>query len=221
MNGFTSTIGTPASADFEHHRRVLELANLWFYSDIRRTYWERSYDAIFEFLTGKSSRTKFENDMKKAMVEAFVAAAEQAWQDAGAELPYDEDTSAYVGGVQSGELGYISDLFEHLLLLRKELKELAQFTAQDTAASRADGYAHTLDAVYANVKLLAKPNVMLTFAGSDGAESCSDCSRLKGKRHRAKWWVANEAVPPSRHFECKGYRCQHVLVTDEGNLYTI
>lgn len=209
------------SADFEHHRRVLELASLWFYSDIRRIYWERIYDAIVGFLKGKSARTAFENEMKKAMADAFVQAAEQAWTDAGAELPLESDALAYVGGVQSGELGYIGDLFANLVLLRKETGELAQFTAQDTAATKADGYAHTLDAVYANVKLLAKPNVMLTFAGSDGTESCADCSRLKGKRHRAKWWVANDAVPPSRHFECKGYRCQHHLVDDDGNLYTI
>jgi hypothetical protein len=209
------------STDLEHHRHVLELADLWYYSDIRKTYWTGIYDAIHGFLTGKSARTHFEISMKKAMVDAFVKAAEQAWEDGGAELPLDEDALAYVGGVQSGELGYIGDLFASLVLLRKELKELAQFTAQETAANRADGYAQTLDMVYANVKLLAKPNVMLTFAGIDGNESCSDCRRYKGQRHRAKWWVANLAVPPSRHFECKGYQCSHHLIDDNGNLYTI
>lgn len=215
-------LSMPASStNLEYHRHILELANLWYYSDIRKTYWERTYNAIVEFLQGKSARTKFENDMKKAMVEAFVQTAEQAYEDAGADLPLDEDTLNYVGGVQSTELGYIGELFANLVLLRKEIGELAQFTAQDTAGSRADGYARTLDSVYANVKLLAKPNVMLTFAGSDGAESCTDCLGYKGLRRRAKWWVAKEAVPPSRHFECKGYKCQHHLVDDDGNLYTI
>jgi len=214
-----TNLSTPT--DFEQHRRVLELADLWYYSDIRRTYWEGTYNAIVDFLKGKSARNAFENSMKKAMVDAFVTAAEQAWTDAGADLPLEDDALAYVSGVQSGELGYIGDLFANLLLLRKEIGELAQFTAQDTAANRADGYAKTLDSVYANVKLLAKPNVMLTFVGSDGNESCGDCQRYKGQRHRAKWWVANEAVPPSRHFACKGYKCEHHLVDDEGNLYTI
>lgn len=209
------------SDELVYHRRVLELANLWYYSDIRKTYWERIYDAIFSFLESNKSRTSFESEMKKAMADAFVEAAEQAWEDAGAELPLDDDALDYVRGVQEGQLGYIGDLFAHLLMTRKELKDMAQFAAQDIAGSRADGYARTLDAVYANVKILAKPNIMLTFEGTDGAESCTDCSRYKGERHRAKWWVAHDAVPPSRNFECGGYKCQHHLVDDEGNLYTI
>jgi hypothetical protein len=210
------------SVELEHHRRILELADLWYYSDIRKTYWGQVYDAIYGFLSGESAITKSKNGMKKAMADAFLNASEQAWEDGGAELPIDdEDAIAYISGVQAGELGYIADLFASLILLRKELKEMAPFSAQETAANRADGYTQTLDMVYAKVKLLAKPNVMLTFAGIDGGESCSDCSRLKGKRHRAKWWVAHDAVPPSRHFECRGYRCEHHLVDDDGNLYTI
>ncbi len=61
----------------------------------------------------------------------------------------------------------------------------------------------------------AKQNEMVEFTGTDGLESCRDCRRLKGQRHRRKWFEQHGLVPRDPrfrdNFECGGYRCQHGL----------
>jgi hypothetical protein len=54
---------------------------------------------------------------------------------------------------------------------------------------------------------------MYEFTGEDGAESCSDCQRLKGQRHRMKDWTRKGLRPrvDTSAFECGGWMCQHVL----------
>lgn len=61
--------------------------------------------------------------------------------------------------------------------------------------------------------LSAQKNVMQIFDGPDGGESCGTCRSLKGKKHRARWWIEHGLVPGpgNDHFECGGWKCQHTL----------
>lgn len=206
---------------FKLYHSVLELAGLWDYSYLRGQYFSAVYDAVNQYLRGNKAITTYKNSLKNSIASSFQSVAQQAWTDAGADLPLDSDTSSYVDGTISSEQGYVDNLFSRLKILRKEEGDNAEYIASGEAGTAADNWSHTLDILYANVKLLAKPNVMLTFGGTDGSESCTDCKRYKGQRHRAKWWVARDAVPPSRSFKCKGYKCQHHLVDDSGRLYTL
>lgn len=67
-------------------------------------------------------------------------------------------------------------------------------------------------------RLSADKNGLYEFAGDDGEESCSTCSRLKGQRHRLKDWVRRQLRPgvDTNSFECKGFQCKHILVKTEG-----
>ena len=70
-----------------------------------------------------------------------------------------------------------------------------------------------LKEVYNNAKMRAMPNMMVTFDGDDGAESCDTCQKLKGKRHKISWFVSRNYIPPfGTGLECHpGRRCQHYL----------
>lgn len=59
----------------------------------------------------------------------------------------------------------------------------------------------------------AAQNEMVVFTGDDGVESCATCQRLKGQKHRRKWWVEHELVPGvgNPNFECGGWQCAHYL----------
>lgn len=202
-------------------QKVLELT-LAEYSKIRADYWATTYDVVYEYVTSSSAVTAFKSRLKRAMVEAFTKVGDIAWQDGGNKLPLDEDTNAWLTSKMNAELGYIDNTFETLRLLRKEeTEETIQDVAIHQAFSRADGYANTLDGLYSSIKVMSAGSRMLSFVGEDGDESCGDCRRYKNKRHKASWWVAHDAIPPNRNFECHGYRCQHVLVTDKGELFTI
>lgn len=187
------------------------------YPATRSTMWAAIYDSIYLYLTSNSPITNFKNKMSTAVAAAYVYASESAWIDGGGTLPLDDDTLAWAKAEMNSQLSYIDSLFENLKKLRKE----GDFDAIHEAYTRADGYASALDGYYNYIKASAYGGRMLTFAGSDGRESCYDCKKLKGQRKRASWWVSHDFVPPSRNFECRGYHCDHYLLDDAGNVFTV
>lgn len=56
-------------------------------------------------------------------------------------------------------------------------------------------------------------NPMMEFGGKDGVESCDDCPRLKGQRHRLETWIEKGYVPPyGANLGCAdGGHCLHTL----------
>lgn len=201
-------------------RKILELS-LSEYSRIRADYWASVYDAIEGYMSGSGSIAVPKNQMKQAMINAFGPTADTAWQDGGAELPLDEDALAIYNATQNSELGNIDALFERLKIARSETDNKKDLAVME-ATARADGYAGTLDYLYSQIKLLATGNKMLTFTGISGKESCPECKRYYGQRHRAKWWVAHDAIPGSHSgFSCGGWRCLHILTDDSGQIYSL
>lgn len=202
-------------------RALLELT-LAEYSGLRNDFWARIYDAVYDYLSGKGNVGTVKRAMKKAIAETYNNVADLAWQDGGGELPIGPEANAYTASRQAEEFAFVDTLGNGL----KEIKNDEESDINDAiqqAFQRADGYSRSLDKFYSNVKALAAGNkmVMLTFTGEDGEESCSDCQKYKGQRHKASWWVRRDAVPPSRSFECGGYKCQHILVDDDGKLFSI
>lgn len=185
-------------------------------SSIRAAYHDAITEALLTYLEG-GSVTAPRNQFRQAAVEALGDAFELGYMDGGAELPIDSDPLSWLNARIEQEMAHIGTLFEQAKELRKE----ADTDLLGFASDRADGYTGTLDELYNMGKLYAAENQMLTFEGSDGKESCSDCSRYKGQRHRASWWIAHDAVPPSKSFECGGWNCEHVLVSDDGEEFTI
>ena len=114
------------------------------------------------------------------------------------------------------ELGYLDDLFASLRDLRGTVDADAE------AQLRADGYAATLDAVYAEGILRGKKNQMLTWHYGD-TDHCDTCAKLDEQRHSAKWYVQRDYIPrkPGAAMDCGGYRCQCYLETDAGEIITI
>jgi hypothetical protein len=186
------------------------------YDGIRNTYWAEIYDAVYDYLTGNQPVTSFRNSMSRAMSDAFVSAAELGYEDGGGTLPMDDETLAWLAGEQSAEFGFIADLFSRL---KEEWDGIDPITE---AFARADGYTDKLDTILGEAKLRGAGNEMLTFDGSDGKESCPECVKLKGQRHRASWWVSHGLIPGAgnENFTCKGYNCEHHLYDDKGNEWT-
>lgn len=187
------------------------------YPTIRDAYYQEVFVAVYDYLDGSGAVTTFRNSMKRAMVNAFTPAAETGWEDGGGTLPMDEDMNAWLTASIDSELAHIDVLFQTL----KEVRKGEDVKKAELAQRKAEGYAKGLDLVYNYAKVKGGGSTMLTFSGDDGAESCTDCSKYKGKRHSAKWWIGHNAVPPNRDFECGGYNCRHVLVSDSGQIWTL
>jgi len=187
------------------------------YSSIRNELWVVMYDAIYDFLNSNAQVGTYTSKVGVAISKAYIDASELGYVDGGGSLPLDEDTLAWTRAELDAQLAYVDSLFSTLKQLRKD----GDFDPVHEAFKHADGYTNSLDSLYNGAKVAGAGNKMLTFGGSDGKESCSDCQKYKDQRHRASWWQSHNAVPPSRDFECKGYNCEHVLYDDNGKEFTI
>lgn len=175
------------------------------YDGIRATWWLVVYDAVYEYLTSDRPVTSFANAMKRGVAEAFFPAAEVAYVEAGAELPMDDETTAWLVGEQNKELQFIDELFARL----KE--EWEGIDPEKEALARAEGYASTLDGIFAEAKMRGSENITLEFGGDSGKESCGTCQGLMGKRHTIKYILTHDLIPRPGNdsFECGGWQCAH------------
>jgi len=158
------------------------------------------------------------NEMKQACIQAFSDAFDLGWSEGGAELPIEEEALNWIEARINEEFIYIEDVFGEASILRRD-KEFDFFTWIN---ARADGYTRTLKEIYSEARLMVQDNVMVTFDGDDGKESCADCKRLKGKRHKLSWFKERDSVPPfGEGLECHpGRNCEHYLITDKGEIIT-
>lgn len=190
------------------------------YSAIRKTYSDQVYEAVYSYLTERKKVDQdFRDAMRAALEIAFAAAATAAWADGGNTDGLTVDALAFLAAYKAAEMGFVDSLLVSLRLIKHQESEAT--VPEVIAQARADGYAKTLDMTYNFFKVLGAGNKMLNFVGEDGEETCIDCYKYKGQRHRASWWIAHDAIPPSRNFECKGYKCKHILVDDQQRLFTI
>jgi hypothetical protein len=175
------------------------------YEGVRATYWLAIYEAVYGYLTSDRPVTSFRASVQRAMVEAFGATADAAYVDGGGELPLDSDTLAWFNSRVNQELSFIDDLFTGLRGRR------ADADAEAEALARAESYSRTLDGVYAEAKMRGSENITLEFGGTDGKESCKDCQRLVGKRHKISYILEHNLIPKPGNdtFACNGFNCDH------------
>lgn len=204
--------------------RLVELA-IGDFAGIRQEYRARLYSEIAEYLATNANQRVKTYAAKRAITEAFTSAGDLGYQDGGGKPPLDPDTNAWLNGRLEAELANIGNLFSQLRETKKD-PDFTKAEANDIANTRADGYLTTLDSIYNEAKARGAGNLMLTFGGQDGHAPdfpCRTCKKLKGKRHRARWWTSRGLIPypGNEAFECGCWQCRHFLFTDDGKLFTI
>ena len=185
----------------------------------RLTVWGNVQDYLY---TANAKVTRFKNEIKKEMLSAFTEAFNEGYLDGGGD-PDDKDAAddEWLTAKMNAEIGYIDQMFAQLKELKTEAKEDPD-VLKGVADKRADGYARGLDGIYSEGKIRGAKNMMLTFAGDDGEESCVTCQKMKGQRHRASWWTKRGLTifRGNTNYECGCYNCQHFLHDDKGSVYT-
>jgi hypothetical protein len=177
-------------------------------------------DALFAYANGSMGMVEARNDMIQAMAAAFDLAFDAAWVEGGAELPTDEEASAWLGSRENAEVEHIRDVFR---TLKDWQKDNPDGDIGAWISERSAGYIGSLNDVYSMGLVFAAGSQMLTFDGDDGQENCPTCARLKGQRHKARWWIENDLVPTqgNSNFECGCWNCQHGLQNDAGEWVTL
>lgn len=205
--------------------RALTELSIGDYAPIREEYRLNVWAAITEYFITEGARiTKFRNDMRKAMTAAFGDAFAQGIADGGGDYVNDPDPAdvEWLAAKQAAEMAYIDALFIQLKDLKAEAKDDPTAT-EGEAERRAEGYARTLDGVYSEGKVRGAKNEMLQFDGPDGKENCQTCHDLKGKQHRASWWVKRGLTiyRGNNRYICGCWECQHYLFSVKtGQIFT-
>ena len=200
------------------------------YSQIRSIYKYEIKNAILGyFIEGSDNPFKYAAEMKKSMSAAFSDAFESGYEEGGGSVPDIADSDKlWLSNKKETERGFIGQLFDRLKEMKKESREEGQtqdeflYEIDLEIETRSEGYAKTLDGIFDEGKLRGAKNIMLTFDGEDGEESCPECKKWKGKRHKASFWVKRGLVPGqpgNQNFSCCGYNCRHYLFDDEGNIW--
>jgi len=215
----------------DHHRRTLKavisvLQGLPFKFDfgqdigaIMSEYEQTIATSMADYLQGTGPITAFRNEFRRAVNDAFTMAFYAGWADGGGGQPIPDSEIAQLNARIDAEIGYADELFNAL----KDLRDNPDATHQemlDFVDARSAGYTNTVNSIYADGKVRANTDLVLTFGGSDGNESCETCQGLHDVSHPASWWVENGLVPApgNRNYICNGYNCQHTLSDKDGNV---
>lgn len=185
---------------------------------IKGRYHDEITQALINYFESKGAVTAPRNAFRRAMVNALGAAFDLGWTDGGGDGFPEGDALDWFNARIESEFSFIDMLFQEA----KELRNEEDFDYFSWITQKADGYTRTTREMYNAGVSRASKDIMVTFLGDDGAESCDECQMLKGQRHRVSWFVRRNFVPPhGTGLSCHlGRYCQHYLQDDKGNRVT-
>lgn len=186
------------------------------WSVVQADYRNRLFEALMGY-AGGTRVTAHKNAFRQAVAEDVPAAFYSGYVEAGGEDTEPQDEKELTR-LLNAQLEFVDGVFDWV----KEQRE-AETITEPAITARVDTWVGTLSSIYAEGKARGDANQMLTFQGDDGAESCPDCQKLKGKRHSAGYWrkkglLARNGNP---NFECGRWdACAHDYYTDAGVLWS-
>lgn len=196
------------------------------YPVIRANYRAEIAQAMTEYLASDKPSTSYKSRFNRAMIESFSSAFYTGYAETSGSLEdVDPEADQWLTSRQNTELGYIGELFVSLKAARDEFwrGEIDADDLRELVGMRVNGYANSLEAVYQAGRMWGAKNKMLTWHLGRTQEHCQTCTRLDGKAHRAKWFLARNYIPrrPGASMECGGYQCQCYFTDREGNTFTL
>jgi hypothetical protein len=158
-------------------------------------------DGINRTVTKAGCAARLRGAIQRYGKSAYIDGLEHGGVDAS-EIT--DDDIRTIGDISVHSTQYVTDLVNEIY---------SESGMVGTPENRSQKWMGTTDEFYYAGIESADANGMYSFEGDDGAESCYECQKYKGTKHRMKWWVEKELRPGVDHdsFTCKGYNCQHYL----------
>lgn len=172
-----------------------------FHADLRNL-------AVLGFTGGGSilsdTRAVIKNAISDAYIEGLISGGISADE-------MTEEDAAQINELTANQMQYVTDFVRAI----REAKD-DKAAQRDILDNRIELWTTAVEMAGVAGMNSAKSNEMVEFVGDDGAESCKTCQRLKGLRHRRRWFEQNGLVPRDPrfrdNFECGGWLCQHELL---------
>lgn len=175
-----------------------------------RADFETAFNNILEGARdGDYTRAQAERQLYRLLQRTGTTAYVDGMNDGGVEINESELESAdrrAINRLLSGQAGYISDFMATVF----SENGVSDALASGKATQWFNG---SVMPFYYEGLQQSGDDPMMEFVGEDGHETCNDCPRLKGQRHRFSKWVEKGLNPPNGvNLECSpGKHCKHYL----------
>jgi hypothetical protein len=167
-------------------------------------------DLLASAVSNAIDRTTAGIQLRGLVAQYIPAAYSDGLADGGVQSGPSRDDQVVINGMIADQSAYISNMLDTLYV--------DGLTEAEVNGKPSMWFAGSIMPAYSAGLLSADANAMMEFGGEDGDESCKDCQRLKGQRHRFSDWYARNLVPSTvgQDTECGGWRCRHLLVRVDG-----
>jgi hypothetical protein len=145
-------------------------------------------------------------DIMASLIQGQIAQAyEQAWTDAGNDLPLPDYLASAAEDMILAEFDHVDEFYRYIVDLRIDEKPI------DSALSRVPLWANRWNDAYNNANLLvtAKEGGNLVWVYGD-TDHCPECQQLNGIVARASEWEqldVHPQQPENDKLTCGGWRC--------------
>lgn len=182
----------------------------------------KRYDDQLQRLVRDTFRTGDAVDMRRAhramMKDMGRSVYTEGMREGGINEPDDEDIATLDDALDE----WTSGQFEHVNQFAKDAAAAKKDTTKrEGVLARVELWVAALRNFGEAGKLYALGNIPLTFGGDDGEESCDDCQRYKGQRHRRDWWAKRGLLERdgNPNYECGRWpACHHSFKDDSGKV---
>jgi hypothetical protein len=214
----------PRSTAVAHLAQAIERTALWLARREVKTIGQivKEYDDRLSRLVHDTFRTGDAIDMRRAhramLKDLGLKSYHEGMREGGINEPDVEDNETAQDALDE----WIAGQFEHVNQFAKDAAAAKRNPdLQSAVLARIPLWVDSLRNFGEAGKLYALGNIMLTFDGDDGEESCLDCQRYKGQRHKRNWWAVRGLLERNGNpnYECGRWdNCHHSFLDDKGTV---
>lgn len=186
-------------------------------NEVLREYRDLLENFVVDAANGNISAASIARQMRKAVIDFAEEAYAEGLREQGEETS-DEDDKAIRDWILS-QTPHIYDFADSAVSV-SDLSGDAKTDARNAMLDRVDEWVESLDRLSQVAQVNAEGDPFLTFDGDDGKDSCAECQKYQGQRHRKSWWEKKDLLMrPNQIFGCGRFdNCQHHFYYDDGEI---
>lgn len=186
-------------------------------NEVLRAYRDALENYVVDAANGNKTAASIAKSMRKDVISYAHDAYEEGLGEAGIETTPQDD--GVIGDWILTQTPYIYDFADSAVAVN-DLSGDARTSARDVMLERVDDWVNSLNQLAQLAGVNAQGDPMLTLDGDDGKDSCNECQKYNGQRHRKSWWDARGLLDrPNKNFGCGRFdTCNHHYYFDDGSL---
>ena len=177
-----------------------------------RLLFEDAFETLLaDALAGSITRRQFSGRLRSLLELNIYRAYVDGLRDGGVDDDPSEDEQKEINALIADQGQYISGLAD--AIYKDEDTIISSAVAEQKPAM---WFNKSVNPAYLAGLAAADGNSLYEWVYGNTEESCADCQKLNGQRHRMKDWTRKGLLPKVDTLECKGFNCKCTLVKASG-----